>query len=84
MTPDQVVSIHAQETSKSRRTLAAAFFYLRVIVLMFMQEPSEDFELDTAPVVSAAVAVPAVFTLVLGVVPGIVSGPIEQASVLRW
>jgi len=65
-------------------SVAAAFFYLRVIVLMFMQEPTEDFELDAAPVVSVAVAVPAIFTLVLGIVPGLVSGPIEQASVLRW
>jgi NADH-quinone oxidoreductase subunit N len=65
-------------------SVAAAFFYLRVIVLMFMQEPSEDFELDAAPVVSVAVAVPAAVTVVLGILPGLVSGPIEQASVLRW
>jgi NADH-quinone oxidoreductase subunit N len=65
-------------------SVAAAFFYLRVIVLMFMQEPTEDFDLDAAPVVSVAVALPAIFTLVLGIVPGLVSGPIEQASVLRW
>jgi NADH-quinone oxidoreductase subunit N len=65
-------------------SVAAAFFYLRVIVLMFMQEPTDDFELDAAPVVNVAVAVPAVLTLVLGIVPGLVSGPIEQASVLRW
>jgi NADH-quinone oxidoreductase subunit N len=65
-------------------SVAAAFFYLRVIVLMFMQEPSEDFELDPAPVARVAVALPAILTVLLGVVPGLVSGPIEQAAVLRW
>jgi NADH-quinone oxidoreductase subunit N len=65
-------------------SVAAAFFYLRVIVLMFMQEPSEDFELDPAPVARVAVALPAILTVILGVVPGLVSGPIEQAAVLRW
>jgi NADH-quinone oxidoreductase subunit N len=65
-------------------SVVAAFFYLRVIVLMFMQEPSEDFELDPAPVVGVVVALPAILTVVLGIVPGLVSGPIEQAAVLRW
>jgi hypothetical protein len=31
-----------------------------------------------------AVAVPAVLTVVLGIAPGLVSGPIQQAAVLRW
>jgi NADH-quinone oxidoreductase subunit N len=65
-------------------SVAAAFFYLRVIVLMFMQEPAEEFELDPAPVAGVAVALPAILTILLGIVPGLVSGPIQQAAVLRW
>jgi NADH-quinone oxidoreductase subunit N len=75
-------------------SVAAAFFYLRVIVLMYMQEP-EDL---AAPAMAeelgigariragtgAALAVPAAATLLLGVFPGVLVGIIEEASVLRW
>jgi NADH-quinone oxidoreductase subunit N len=75
-------------------SVAAAFFYLRVIVLMYMQEPeevpapatAEEFgigaRIDAGPV--AVLAVPAAATLLLGVFPGVIVGIIEEASVLRW
>ena len=66
-------------------SVAAAFFYLRVIVLMYMQEPEEASVAEVSPTYSGAVlVVPAAATLVLGVFPGVIVGVIEKASVLRW
>jgi NADH-quinone oxidoreductase subunit N len=71
-------------------SVAAAFFYLRVIVLMYMQEP----EGERAPAMAGergigartriVLAVPAAATLLLGVFPGVIVGIIEEAAVLRW
>jgi NADH-quinone oxidoreductase subunit N len=65
-------------------SVAAAFFYLRVIVLMYMQAPQGEQDEDHSVLPRLAVAIPAVLTLVLGVFPGLVTGLIEKASVLRW
>ncbi len=71
-------------------SVAAAFFYLRVIVLMYMQEP-EDGPASTIAEglgigagTGVVLAVPAAATLLLGVFPGVIVGIIEEASVLRW
>jgi len=49
----------------------AAFFYVRVIVLMFFNDPAADGPLVVhSPTSTAAVAVGALATVVLGVVPG--------------
>jgi NADH-quinone oxidoreductase subunit N len=66
-------------------SVAAAFFYLRVIVLMYMREPAADLtaEPEGTPV-GAILAIPAIATILLGIFPGIVVGVIEEASVLRW
>jgi NADH-quinone oxidoreductase subunit N len=65
-------------------SVAAAFFYLRVIVYMYMREPVE--ELDTDPSVWPRVAagVLAAGVVVLGVFPGILSSALRSAAVLRW
>ncbi len=65
-------------------SVAAAFFYLRVIVLMYMQEPKGAQDQDPGVLPRVALAVMAAVTLVLGVFPGLVSGLIEKASILRW
>jgi NADH-quinone oxidoreductase subunit N len=69
-------------------SVAAAFFYLRVIVFMYMVVPetAADGEVVASPgsMPNAAAVVLAVGTLVLGVFPGLLSGILEQASVLRW
>jgi NADH-quinone oxidoreductase subunit N len=65
-------------------SVVAAFFYLRVIVLMFMQEPEGEAETDETLLPQLVVAVPAVLVLVLGVFPGLVAGILDQAAVLRW
>lgn len=53
-------------------SMAAAYFYVRVIVLMFFSEPEGDGPVVTYPSVltSTTVATCAALTLVLGVVPG--------------
>lgn len=68
-------------------SVVAAFFYLRVIVLMYMQEPAAAADLADQEVpraASLAVLVPAVLVLVLGVVPGLVWGFLQSASILKW
>jgi NADH-quinone oxidoreductase subunit N len=67
-------------------SVAAAFFYLRVIVYMYMMAPevAEDAVEGGAALPRAAAVVLAVGTLVLGVVPGVLSGIIEEAAILRW
>jgi NADH-quinone oxidoreductase subunit N len=65
-------------------SVVAAFFYLRVIVLMYMQEPDEELRPDRSPAPTLAVAVPALATLAFGVFPGLVFGFLETASVFRW
>jgi NADH-quinone oxidoreductase subunit N len=65
-------------------SVIAAFFYLRVIVLMFMREPEEDTEPDDGWLPRVVLAVPAVAVLVFGVFPGLIVGILEEAAVLRW
>jgi NADH-quinone oxidoreductase subunit N len=65
-------------------SVVAAFFYLRVIVLMYMQEPEGAQDEDHAVLPRIAVLIPAVLTIAFGVFPGLIAGLIEQASVLRW
>jgi NADH-quinone oxidoreductase subunit N len=65
-------------------SVAAAFFYLRVIVLMYMREPEGEHDRDDAVLPRVALAVPAVLTLVLGVFPGLIVGILQKASVLQW
>jgi NADH-quinone oxidoreductase subunit N len=70
-------------------SVAAAFFYLRVIVYMYMVAPEQAQEAEGSTVAAAALPraaglVLAAGTLVLGVFPGVLSGVIEQAAVLRW
>jgi NADH-quinone oxidoreductase subunit N len=65
-------------------SVVAAFFYLRVIVLMYMQEPQGSFEEDRSLMPRVAIAIPAILTLVLGIFPGLIVGILERASILRW
>jgi NADH-quinone oxidoreductase subunit N len=65
-------------------SVVAAYFYLRVVVLMYMHEPEGDAETDETLVPRLVVAVPAVLVLVLGVFPGLVAGFLDQAAILRW
>jgi NADH-quinone oxidoreductase subunit N len=61
----------------------AAFFYLRVVVLMFWQEPAPDGPTVVVPSVftAGAIALGLAVTLVLGIVPGPVLDLAHQAAV---
>ena len=61
-----------------------AFVYVRVIVLMYFAEPTSDDigAVEASPLTTAAIAVGAVATLVLGVVPGPVLELAARASEL--
>jgi NADH-quinone oxidoreductase subunit N len=65
-------------------SVVAAFFYIRVMVLMYMQEPAEDLEPDGSIMPRVAIAIPAVLTLVFGVFPQVVLGVLDKAAILRW
>jgi NADH-quinone oxidoreductase subunit N len=72
-------------------SVAAAFFYLRVIVLMYMQDADgaeaaadDAVVVDDAVLPRIAIVIPAVLILVLGVFPGLISDFLDAASVLRW
>ena len=65
-------------------SVAAAFFYIRVIVQMYMREPEGEVVADTSLVPTLAVAIAGLVTLVLGVVPQVVVDLLDQAAVLRW
>jgi NADH-quinone oxidoreductase subunit N len=65
-------------------SVVAAFFYIRVIVLSYMEEPEEELVLQTGPAPGFTLAVTAAVTLVLGVVPGLLLEPLQTAGVLRW
>ena len=68
-------------------SVIAAFFYIRVIVLMYMQEPETAdavMEVERAPVARLAVVVPALLTLALGLFPSLLFGALESASVIRF
>jgi NADH-quinone oxidoreductase subunit N len=65
-------------------SVVAAFFYLRVIVLMYMREPQEAIDPDPSLLPRLTVAVPAFAVLVLGLFPGLIIGFLDRAAVLRW
>jgi NADH-quinone oxidoreductase subunit N len=65
-------------------SVVAAFFYLRVIVLMYMQDPQDEVVPRPATAPGLALAVPAALTLLFGVFPQLVFGFLRSASVLRW
>jgi len=65
-------------------SVVAAYFYLRVVTVMFMQEPADDAEPDPSLLPRLAIVIPALATLVLGVFPGLVTGFLDTAAVIRW
>jgi NADH-quinone oxidoreductase subunit N len=64
-------------------SVVAAFFYLRIVVLMYMQDAQETAEPRAAPIPLLAMAAPAILTLVLGVFPGLVFGFLDSAARFR-
>jgi NADH-quinone oxidoreductase subunit N len=69
-------------------SVVAAFFYLRVIVYMYMREPEDApqdaMEPDGGLVPLVAAGVLAAGVVVIGIFPGILTGILDPASVVRW
>jgi NADH-quinone oxidoreductase subunit N len=65
-------------------SVIAAFFYIRVLVFMYMEEPEDREALPAGAAPAWALGVTAVATLLLGVFPSLVLGSIGDAAVLRW
>jgi NADH-quinone oxidoreductase subunit N len=67
-------------------SVVAAFFYIRLIVLSYMYEPEEE-EAEAAPASPApalALALLAGITVIFGLFPSLLLGPLQSAAVLRW
>jgi NADH-quinone oxidoreductase subunit N len=63
---------------------AAAFYYLRVVVYMYMREPAEDAAPSpTTPLFRAGLAIAGVGTLVFGLFPALVTAATNAASVFH-
>ena len=60
----------------------AAYFYIRIVMLMYMKEPVGEFEFSWSKALVFAVAVTTVAVLVLGVLPGYFIALAEQATFL--
>ncbi len=65
-------------------SVVAAYFYIRVMVLMYMREPTETIAFDQASVAGVAVAIPAILTILFGILPGLLFGLLTHASVIRF
>ncbi len=68
-------------------SVIAAFFYIRVLVLTYMQEPEPEDAAErpaAAPAPGIAIGLAAGITLLLGVLPALLFDPIQSAGVLRW
>jgi NADH-quinone oxidoreductase subunit N len=65
-------------------SVVAAFFYIRLIVLAYMEDPEETERIPAEPAPGLALGVTAAVTLLLGILPGLLLDPLERAGVLRW
>jgi NADH-quinone oxidoreductase subunit N len=66
-------------------SVIAAFFYIRVIVLMYMQEPEDGAErIEPGPLGNLVVGLTAAVTLVFGVFPQLLFRLLDSASVIRF
>ena len=65
-------------------TVIAAFFYIRVIVLSYMQDPERTEEIGTPAVPGLALGIPAVLTLLFGILPFLLTNVLESAGVLTF
>jgi NADH-quinone oxidoreductase subunit N len=65
-------------------SVVAAFFYIRLIVLAYMEDEETAERVPAEPAPGVALGVTAAVTLVLGVLPGLLLEPLQGAGVLRW
>jgi NADH-quinone oxidoreductase subunit N len=65
-------------------SVVAAFFYLRVIVLMYMREPEQAEMVGSGAGPAIALGVTAALTVALGVFPSLLLDVLRSAAILRW
>jgi NADH-quinone oxidoreductase subunit N len=65
-------------------SVVAAFFYLRVIVLMYMREPEQAEMVAGGAGPGIALGVTAALTVALGVFPSLLLDVLRSAAILRW
>ena len=65
-------------------SVVAAFFYLRLVVRMYMEDPADASGGTATAALRAAVAAPALVTVLLGIVPGPLLDLLGRAAVIRW
>jgi NADH-quinone oxidoreductase subunit N len=68
-------------------SVIAAFYYLRVVVLMYMRDPAGatvERTLQPAPLGRLAIGLPATLVLLLGIFPSILFTVVRSASVIRF
>jgi NADH-quinone oxidoreductase subunit N len=65
-------------------SVIAAFFYLRIVVLMFMRDPEGEAETDRSALPQIVVGAAAAAVVVFGLFPGIITTFLDQAAILRW
>jgi NADH-quinone oxidoreductase subunit N len=71
-------------------SVVGAFFYLRLVILMYMQEREPEGvatrigDRPRAPVAALAVAIPALATVVFGVFPQLLFGMLQSAAAIRF
>ncbi|HEV3473870.1 MAG TPA: NADH-quinone oxidoreductase subunit N [Actinomycetota bacterium] len=65
-------------------SVVAAFFYIRVIWLMYMEDVEEAERVPASPGPAWGLAAAAAVTVILGVVPSLLLDPLRSVAVLRW
>jgi NADH-quinone oxidoreductase subunit N len=69
-------------------SVVAAFFYIRLIVVMYMREyepePDDVAGFEQGPAARVAILIPAALTVLFGIFPGILFGLLHSASVIRF
>ena len=65
-------------------SVVAAFFYIRVIWVMYMEDVDEAIEPVRAGAPAAGLAAAAAITVILGVAPALLLEPLRNVAVLRW
>jgi NADH-quinone oxidoreductase subunit N len=50
----------------------SAYFYLRIVMLMYMKEPKETVRLSTSPALNIALVITALGVIVIGIIPSAV------------
>ncbi len=58
----------------------SAFFYMRIVMFMYMSEPTEEVELNTSAGINLALALSAIGVLVIGVLPSKILELAKQAA----